>query len=366
MNNQNFLAAVIHGQLGQTLTKVFSREASENPLTIDPGSNRTLVEQLAEDGDNPPRIGFRIILDILPSSVSPLLAGPPTSTAGLPALLERTRSALGGQAGLFDKQRDAIAKLIDARNPDGLRDAADDLFKGVLEVFKGPGGSEGPASGCVQRLQQFFGNDVATVLPFATIVNAVPRALQNSLQVPQSVERGLLAYFFQPKGYRTVDGESVVAPVHLSDIGGAVTRAAGGADLEGLQLRALFSKATAERYLRDTTRITVESAFDTVRELRERYSRNESDLKNLKSTEGGKVAIVEKFVAWLRGFSSMAESASMRAVEVGTQGVSEFQTNPLIAAAAGSFAGTIARKLAQDSFLQVLRNELNQRVPKSG
>jgi hypothetical protein len=38
--------------------------------------------------------------------------------------------------------------------------------------------------------------------------------------------------------------------------------------------------------------------------------------------------------------------------------VSEFQTNPLIAAAAGSFAGTVARKLAQDSFLAVLQTDL--------
>jgi hypothetical protein len=54
----------------------------------------------------------------------------------------------------------------------------------------------------------------------------------------------------------------------------------------------------------------------------------------------------------------MAESGAMRAVEMGTQGVSEFQTNPLIAAAAGAFAGTVARKLAQDSFLDVLSTEL--------
>jgi hypothetical protein len=365
MNNQNFIAVLIHGQLGETLTKVFNRDASENPFTIDPGNNNTLVEQLEQDGDNLPRIGFRIVLDIFPASVSTLLAAPSAAAAGLPALLERARNALGGQAGLFDKQGDAIAKLIDARNPEGLREAAEGLFRGVLDVFQGPGGSDGPTSGCVQRLQQFFGNDIGTVLPFATIVNAVPRALQDVVQIPQSIEKGLLAYFFQPKGYKTVDGESVVAPVHLSDIGGAVARAAGGADLGGLQLRGLFSKTTAERYLRDITRIMVESAFDAGRELKERYRRTESDLKNLKSTEKDQAAIVEKFVAWLRGFASMAESASMRAVEVGTQGVSEFQTNPLIAAAAGSFAGTVARKLAQDSFLGVLRNELNNRAKKS-
>jgi hypothetical protein len=48
----------------------------------------------------------------------------------------------------------------------------------------------------------------------------------------------------------------------------------------------------------------------------------------------------------------------MRGVEVATQGVSQFQTNPLIAAAAGAFAGTVARKLAQNSFLDALRSDL--------
>jgi hypothetical protein len=38
--------------------------------------------------------------------------------------------------------------------------------------------------------------------------------------------------------------------------------------------------------------------------------------------------------------------------------VSQFQTNPLIAAAAGAFAGTVARKLGQDAFLAKLRTEL--------
>ena len=66
-----------------------------------------------------------------------------------------------------------------------------------------------------------------------------------------------------------------------------------------------------------------------------------------------------QFVAWFKGFSAIAESAVMRAVEVGTQGVSQFQTNPLIAAAAGTFAGTVARKLGQDSFLTKLQTDLN-------
>ena len=102
------------------------------------------------------------------------------------------------------------------------------------------------------------------------------------------------------------------------------------------------------------TRIIVESAYDTVR--------------GFKDTNGpqGQFTLVmtrvrnrAKFVAWFRGFSSMAESVAMRAVEVGSQGASVFQTNALIAAAAGSFSGTVARKLAQDAFLSVLRQELH-------
>jgi hypothetical protein len=360
MNDQNFVAALIHGQLGQTLTNVFNRDGSENPFIIDPGNNKTLVEQLAEDGDNPPRIGFRIALDVLPESVSSLLAVPPTSAAGLPALLDKARTALGGQTELFERQREAIAKLIDAQNPGSLREAAKGLFGGVIDVSKGPGGIDNARSGCVQRLHEFLGNDIGTALPFATIINAVPQALQNTLEIPESVERALLAYFFQPAGYQTVDGERVVAPVHLSDIGSAAVRVVGGSD-PGEQLRGLFPQTTAERYLRDMTRIIVESAFDAVRDLKERYSRIELELKSRKSTEKDKEAIAQKFVVWLRGFAAMSESASMRAVEVGTQGVSQFQTNALIAAAAGSFAGTVARKLAQDCFLGVLRNELDKK-----
>lgn len=89
-----------------------------------------------------------------------------------------------------------------------------------------------------------------------------------------------------------------------------------------------------------------------------RYGVVTEKLRTRNEARPDREAIVDKFVAWFRGFSSMAESAVMRAVEVGTQGVSEFQTNPLIAAAAGAFAGTVARKLAQDSFLGVLIVEL--------
>ena len=184
------------------------------------------------------------------------------------------------------------------------------------------------------------------------------------------MERALIDYFFTTNGFNTVDRESVVAPVHVSDIKEAVKEAVVGAvdhrDLTGLQFRGLFSKTTAERYLRDIIRVVVESAYDAGRGLNGpdgRFSAVVSGLKGRASKDKPADAIEKQFVTWLRGFASMAESAAMRAVEVGTQGVSEFQTNPLIAAAAGSFAGTVARKLAQDSFLAVLHTDLAKVTP---
>jgi hypothetical protein len=40
------------------------------------------------------------------------------------------------------------------------------------------------------------------------------------------------------------------------------------------------------------------------------------------------------------------------AVEEATLGVAQFQTNPLLAASAGTFAGSVARKAAQHVFLK--------------
>jgi hypothetical protein len=124
-------------------------------------------------------------------------------------------------------------------------------------------------------------------------------------------------------------------------------------------VKRLTPRATAEHYIRDITRIIVEGAYDAARDLRERH-RDITDALQERPGPNGPAAIQRKFGTWFRGCSSMAESAVMRAVETGTQGVSQFQTNSLIAAAAGSFAGTVARKLAQESFLSSLGRDLGR------
>ena len=357
-NVQNIIATVIHDQLGQTLMTVFSR-GGRSPFEIHVAPNDTLLAQLQQPGTDPPRVSLSFILDVLTDSVSAFADALPASASGplgllarsdVPRVLESIRNALS-RAGLFDRQRDLVADLIGAQNPAGLRDAVGGLFQKLRDGISGTGTKDS-----VSRLQQLIGNDLGTALPFATVVTAVQQALQNAAGVPESIERALLDYFFRPDGYTTVDGESVVAPVHLSDVGRAIAGggAATGSGLAGLEgVKGLFSKATAERYLRDITRVIVECGYDTARGFT-----GSSGQPGLYDRVTGRLSNREKFVAWFRGFSSMAESAAMRAVEVGTQGVAAFQTNPLIAASAGSFSGTVARKLAQDSFLALLREEL--------
>jgi hypothetical protein len=363
----NAATALIHDRLGQTLKDVFGRAASGNPIDIfsislPPGD--TLVGQLEEAGDGPPRVTLGFVLDIISSSVPTLPGGPGLNLPDPAELLRNARNALRGRLAFFDQLNlgDGIAALVAAGDSASIRSAGDVLFRRIDEVFAQASPSDTFASmGQWLRLQPFIGGDMGTVLPLVTIVNAARGSgLLNALEVPRSVERGLLDYFFKPAGYRTMDGASVVAPVHLSDIGSAATGIdAGVGALAGLQqLKGLFSKPTAEHYIRDITRVIVESAYDTGRDLGGRYGSITAKLRSRKSQEPEKAAIEKKFVAWLRGFSAMTESAAMRAVEVATQGVSQLQTNPLIAAAAGSFAGTVARKLAQDSFLTVLGREL--------
>ena len=372
MNAQNAIAALIHDQLGQTLARVFSNGVGKDVFDIRADEGDSLLGQLTGPGEGPPRISIGFGLDIAGTSLSTLLNALPRPSGGPFALLkgrdlsdltDGVRKAFRGQLGLLEKQHETIVGLVVAQNPGDLREAADKLFAGVLEGFGGAAGGGAPAGESVRRLRQLLGGDVGIALPFATILNAVQRGGQDTAAIPQSVERALLDYFFTAEGFKTVDGESVVAPVHVSDVKEAVVGAVQQRDLSGTQLRGLFSKTTAERYLRDIIRVIVESAFDAARHVKDsggRFGAVVSGLRGRASQAKSADVIERQFVTWLRGFASMAESTAMRAVEVGTQGVSEFQTNPLIAAAAGSFAGTVARKLAQDSFLTILTTELAQ------
>jgi len=337
--------AMIHDQFGTRLKDIFGDTAGGD-LSQFIGLNSTdrrLLDQLErvnneQQVNEPPNV-MLFIGDIIGAPISPLLQSFETQ---LPfpfplfpqlGVLQKLRNVLQQHLPFLGPRAAALSDLITARDPNSIKNAGQQLFSNVS---------------LWDKLKPFIGADPGAIIPLATIDSAVPVNKQANVVV--DTERALRDYFFKKTGYETVDGASVVAPIHLSDVADTVTEAS--------PLKNMLSQATAERYLRDTIRVALESTYDSVRDLRDGYKDIKTKLKNRQPDNQKKVAVEQKFINWFRGFSSTAESASMRAVEVATQGVSEFQTNPLIAAAAGSFAGTVARKVAQDSFLKVLRNDL--------
>ena len=391
MDIPNRIVAMVHDRVGEALASILS--GGDRPFFIKPTD--TLIAQLEDPKVTVPRVSAGFVGDIAVTSVSGVVSKLRSLSEGIQSgvaageakladageLLTKVRNSLRGQLPFFPKLDGANAPggvvenlvgLLD-NDPRDIGQAAEAFHGRVKEILQGlvrPGRADDDAS--VGRLRQILGNDVGTIMPLAAIANAMRRA-KSATDVPHSIERGLLAYFFSSEGYQTLDGESVVAPVHLSDlksVAAGILAAGPGLDVKinvaapVKQLKGLITTATAEQYLRDTIRVIVESTYDVVRGFRDtdgargRFGVVTTTLKERKETPADQEAIVSKFVTWFRGFSSMAESGAMRAVEMGTQGVSEFQTNPLIAAAAGAFAGTVARKLAQDSFLDVLSAEL--------
>jgi hypothetical protein len=359
MSTQNAVAVLIYDQIGGILKDFFDNGDFSNLLS----PMESLLHQLENGPENePPEVTFGLLIDFVGNSVSSSLdhlAKPFTTTFPLlplpffsisSELLKQLRALFDKNIRFFGTKMDALVTMITATNADARKSASKDLFTDSTFFSEG--------------LQKLIGDEIGAVLSLATIGNALQESpLNNVGQVPVSVEKALRDYFFNKKGYQTVDGSNIVSPVHLSDIvsavAGGATSTSGSPDLA--QFKSLFSKATAEHYVRDTIRVTVEAAYDTSRDLRKAYKDTRDKLRELKDTAALKDAIGNKFVTWFRGFSAVAESAAMRTVETATEGVSGFQTNTLIAAAAGTFAGTIARKLAQDDFLEVLYSDFKDK-----
>jgi hypothetical protein len=151
---------------------------------------------------------------------------------------------------------------------------------------------------------------------------------------PRAIADAVLGYFFNTDGFVTVDDIQYMPPMNFS--GTAQT----SADLQ----RALVPK-TGERYIRDLITITVEAAGDVQYRLRDRFHQMLTKL-TAPQQEGAK--------RWCKGFAAMAESGVLTAVEETLLGIGQFSTNPMIAAVAGAYAGTVARKATQHVFLSEL------------
>src|SRR5262249_962897 len=136
-------------------------------------------------------------------------------------------------------------------------------------------------------------------------------------------------YFFGENGFVTVDGVPILPPMHFG-VAQVFDPATLQVNLENI--RGLLSEKTAERYVPDVIRVTVEAAegvrYDS---LRSRFAKIPGQV--------GK-ANTEKAVRWFKGVASLAESHVTSAVEEACLGVAQFQTSALIAASAGTYAGT--------------------------
>jgi len=195
-------------------------------------------------------------------------------------------------------------------------------------------------------IEGFFGADVAafrdiwaTIQPFAKNQLAIALSFVSTLKnlftpnLPKTILDAYTEYFFSENGYQTVDSSLVVPPVQWSM-----------AETDLASLKALVSEKAGVHYVRDLTNLTVDAARDVQYNLRERFKKVSPGLGL--TTEQAQVA-----TRWFKGFGAMAEGAVTSAVEEVVLGVGQFQLNPIIAAAAGSYAGTLARKATQHVFL---------------
>jgi len=274
---------------------------NQGPGRLTGAAPRNLWEQLQANQVIPKGLDLGFL-----GTLSPLL---------LPQALEGHKNPLDVLRTLFQGQESIVKQLLTADSPQDVLAMGQSL---LTESLGDLGRTIGP----------LLASQLNILVSFVTTLATLPTA------AGPAVEEALLQYFFTSEGFETVDGLRIVAPVHLADI-----------DIAQLgQFKALFSERTGERYVRDLVRLTVEAADDV------RYD-------DLKSRYGAMLQLVgddakrTTFTNWFKGFASIAEAAVTSAVEQACLGAASFQTNALIAASAGTFAGTAARKAAQHVFL---------------
>ncbi len=211
--------------------------------------------------------------------------------------------------------RGELASIFHADNPGAMLARAIDFFRRRPDLAE-------LSSLVGSFLEGQFGIALSLLTTFKNLANP---------GLPRAVSDDCLEYFFGKDGFVTVDSIRITPPMQLS----GTPQALG-------DLRGFLSEKNGERYLRDLIAVTVEAAGDVQYQLRERYPRM---LALLNSAEQ------ETAKRWFIGFAAMAEAGVTSAVEETLLGIGSFQGNRLIAASAGAYAGTAARKATQHVFL---------------
>ena len=167
------------------------------------------------------------------------------------------------------------------------------------------------------HLPFFLANQIEvalTVLPTLQMINHARGALEN-------IEKALGDYFFSD-GYTTVDGEKIALPTQ--------------------------SQKSGVEFVRNAVRIPIEAGLDIEYDL---VNRTQTTVPVMVFGAAAADAQKKKLISWMKGFADQAESATTSAVEGLVLGAGSAKTNALIAAAAGTAAGIMARKATQQVFL---------------
>lgn len=169
-----------------------------------------------------------------------------------------------------------------------------------------------------------------------TIALSLVTTLENLTDpsLPDQLQQAFWDYFFAEQGYTLVGGAHIIPPMRISDV---------PADLASpAKLRSLLSKKSGEQYVRDLISVTVEATGEVQYGINTRYQ------NMITALAGQQLTNAKQF---FQGYASMAEAAVTSAIEQATLGIAQFQTNPILAAAAGTFGGTAARKMTEHVYL---------------
>lgn len=292
-------------------------------LAGDLGNKVNLVSLLRPDGQPAGAGETQLIKQLVSGSELPANLLDPA------ALLERLDLGKLSSPGGLPKLPGLLGNIFDASSKPG------DIASHLRNLF------DNKAPALLPSLGGFLRNQACIALSLITAIRNVTNPA-----LPDKLTESIKKYFFAADGYDTVDENYIKPPMQIS---GQLT------DVK--DLKSLTSSKTAEQYIRDIVRINGETVGDLVYDLVRRYAAMMTAVAQ-GCKDAGRTADIDKTITtakrWFMGFSSHAEAAVMGAVEEVLLGAASFQLNPLIAAAAGTAAGTAARKATQHVFLREL------------
>ena len=241
---------------------------------------------------------------------------PVTFTADMTAFIDEIPALSTARGLLLEIRReleDDLFKLMNSGNVNEFITNLKDLLK--IDALSGLPGV----------CRSIFDMEISIALSFSSVL--VGRGINLD-----AYEKSLKYYFFGEDGYNTVTGEMILPPrFSISQ--------------NNLQPRHLLKQVNAEQYIRDLTRIIVDTTGNELYGLRDRYEK----LSKKYNQENNK-----KFVRWFGSFGDLAEASVLPVVENLITGVGNITLNPLIAAGTGIFCSTAARKATEHAYLELL------------